>query len=77
MFFLLTQLLLHNNNLTVLPPEIENLTKLSFFGLENNKFTKQPPEIEKLNNLKRFYFAGNTEPKPTEILWGFTTSDFY
>ncbi|MEA1863647.1 MAG: hypothetical protein U9N46_00360 [Euryarchaeota archaeon] len=42
---------LSHNQLTVLPPEIGELTRLTRLGLSGNQLTTFPPEISKLTNL--------------------------
>jgi Leucine-rich repeat (LRR) protein len=44
---------------TALPPEIGQLTKLTYLGLGHNQFTKLPPEIGQLSSLTWLYLEGN------------------
>ena len=50
---------LANLQLTVLPPEIGQLTTLHTLRLENNQFTALPPEVIKLTRLQRLWLDNN------------------
>ncbi|MCK4934851.1 MAG: leucine-rich repeat domain-containing protein, partial [Simkaniaceae bacterium] len=55
----LVSLILSNNQLTDLPPEIGNLKLLKFLYLQNNQITAIPREIGALHNLKRLNLNNN------------------
>jgi len=67
----LTSLDLNNNQLTgPIPPEIGNLTNLTYLWLFSNELTGTiPPEIGNLTNLRTLSLSGNqlTGPIPPEI----------
>jgi len=50
---------LWNRELTVLPPEIGQLTNLRELALGGNRLTALPPEIGQLANLRRLALSGN------------------
>jgi Leucine-rich repeat (LRR) protein len=50
---------LWNRELTVLPPEIAQLTSLGTLGLGGNQLTALPPEIGQLTSLRRLALGGN------------------
>jgi Leucine-rich repeat (LRR) protein len=64
------------NQLTTLPPEIGNLTKLTYLDLKGNQLTSLPPEIGNLTELKEFKLEGNnlSDLKP-EIIGGINNSE--
>ena len=51
------------NNLTGLPDEITNLTRLTYLNLSNNKFVVYPSVINKLHTLIKLEYYDN-EPNP-------------
>lgn len=55
----LIKLYLHDNELVVLPSEIELLKNLKDLSLENNKLSSLPKEIGKLESLERLHCHGN------------------
>ncbi|PKV51195.1 leucine rich repeat (LRR) protein [Aquimarina sp. MAR_2010_214] len=55
-----TGLNLRNKNLTVIPMEIGNLTKLWYLSLEGNSLTSIPSEIGNLTNLTRLFLGNNS-----------------
>ena len=55
----MTQLNLYDNKLTSLPPEIGNLTNLTYLGLPHNKLGSLPPEIGRLTQLTNLPLYGN------------------
>ena len=50
---------LSNRELTVLPPEIAQLTSLGTLGLGGNRLTALPPEIGQLTSLGTLALGGN------------------
>ncbi|MEH2290733.1 MAG: leucine-rich repeat domain-containing protein, partial [Nostoc sp.] len=46
-----TELNLSNNQLSSLPPEISQLSNLTWLSLNNNQLSSLPPEISQLSNL--------------------------
>jgi Leucine-rich repeat (LRR) protein len=68
-----TKLDLAGYNLTELPPEIGNLTKLKKLTLgkilRGNKLKTLPPEIGKLCNLTELHLRGNQLTKPAPRNW--------
>ena len=50
---------LWNRELTVLPPEIAQLTSLRELALGGNQLTVLPPEIARLTSLRRLALGGN------------------
>ena len=54
-----TSLDLRDNQLTTLPPEIGQLTSLTWLDLRDNQLTTLPPEIVQLMNLTELYLSGN------------------
>ncbi|MBF0520357.1 MAG: TIR domain-containing protein [Nitrospirae bacterium] len=61
-------LVLSDKQLTALPPEIGNLTKLQRLYISNNQLTALPPEIGNLTNLQIFDVKGNPlKTPPIEI----------
>jgi internalin A len=63
-----TELLLHDYELTRLPPEIWELKNLRRLSLINNKLTQLPPEIGQLTKLTQLYLSTNQLTSlPSEI----------
>ena len=57
-----------SNELTLLPPEIGNLTNLQKLELEYNQLTSLPPEIGNLTNLQQLSVSDNQLTSlPSEI----------
>ena len=56
---LVTNIYLNGNNLTTIPKEIGNLTKLRQLDLSYNELTTLPPEIGNLTNLEEFHLNDN------------------
>jgi len=54
-----TRLNLSNNQIKILPPEIDKLSNLRILNLDNNQITTLPPEIDKLSNLQELYLYNN------------------
>jgi internalin A len=54
-----TQLDLHNNQLSSLPPEISELSNLTWLFLNNNQLSSLPPEISQLSNLTGLFLDNN------------------
>lgn len=55
----LTNLVLHNNQLTALPEEIQALTKLKFFDVSNNQIEEMPLSISNLSELESLNVSVN------------------
>ena len=65
---ILTELWLHENNLTELPKEIGNLTNLTKIWLHENNLTELPKEIGNLTNLTELWLhKNNLTELPKEI----------
>jgi Leucine-rich repeat (LRR) protein len=60
---------LYYNQLTVLPPEIGNLSNLDFLDISDNQLTSLPLEIGSLSNLVELHLEDNpfTSPVPPSI----------
>jgi leucine-rich repeat protein SHOC2 len=54
-----SHLYLSRNNLTSIPPDIGNLTQLTYIELSGNKLTSLPASIGNLNNLSHLDLQGN------------------
>jgi len=64
----LTQLELNNNDIVVVPPVIQNLSKLQILNLDTNNIKELPNKIFYLSNLKRLSIVkNNIEVIPPEI----------
>lgn len=50
---------MNDNHITILPPEIGNLTNLCILSLSNNKLKRIPREIKNLHNLRYLFLANN------------------
>ncbi|MGK7930025.1 MAG: leucine-rich repeat domain-containing protein [Microcystaceae cyanobacterium] len=59
---------LSNKQLSELPPEIAQLSRLQTLYLGNNKLSKLPPEIAQLSRLQYLDLSNNKLPIPPEIL---------
>lgn len=55
----LTNLVLHNNQLTALPGEIQALSKLKFFDVSNNQIEEMPESISNLSELESLNVSVN------------------
>ncbi|MBN1123030.1 MAG: hypothetical protein JXJ17_18280, partial [Anaerolineae bacterium] len=65
MFGHVTQLILPNQNLGYLPPEVGQLTELSFLDLSDNQLSRLPPDIGQLVHLQKLYdFVGEVMRQP-------------
>lgn len=64
-----TELDLSDMDLTTLPPEIGQLTNLTWLDLSENQLPALPPEIGQLTNLTHLNLSGNplTDPLPDVI----------
>jgi small GTP-binding protein len=67
-----TDLNLGHNQLTGVPPEIANLTNLTFLDLGNNQLTSVPPEIANLTNLTTLNLSGNQLTSVPPEIWNLT-----
>jgi len=65
----ITHLLLSQNNLSVFPPEIGQLTNLTFLQLGGNSITNVPIEIGNLLNLKKLLLGGNQLTSVHPEIW--------
>lgn len=55
----ITELLLANNQIASIPPEIKNYQSLHFLQLDHNRIEKLPKEISKLSRLTRLSLVAN------------------
>jgi Leucine-rich repeat (LRR) protein len=56
------EVILSNNKITSIPPEMEILQNLQYLDLSYNKITSIPPEIGNLKKLQHLYLANNQIP---------------
>lgn len=65
----LTEINLHDNQLSKFPSEITNLTQLKNLYLDENELTEIPIEIGKLQNLSRLFLSKNKITKIEPEMW--------
>ena len=58
-YFIKELYLTGNRRMKIIPPEIEQLSKLQELYLDNNAITVIPPEIGKLSKLQQLYLSNN------------------